>query len=226
MAGERILVVNMKAYESAFTPGFVEFLAGAAKRVSRETGVRVVLAPPAPLLLTALRAHSDVFAQHVDTPGLAARTGRLPVNALKLLGVKGFIVNHSEYKVTTRHIYEVVLYARDADLEALVCADTPEEAAAVAAFKPSMVAVEPPELIGTGVSVSRAKPEVITGAIKAVKRVAPGTPVLAGAGISSGEDAATAVKLGASGVLVASYVMKNAYPEKAMMALAEAMASV
>lgn len=226
MAAERVLVVNMKAYEASFRLEFVEGVAEEAARVSRETGVRVVIAPPAPLLVVALRRHQDVYAQHVDTPGLSARTGRLPVDALKLLGVKGFIVNHSEFKVSTRHLREVVSYARSVGLEALVCADTPDEAAAVAALRPSMVAVEPPELIGTGVSVSKARPEVVAKGVEAVERVAPGTPVLAGAGISGGEDAAAAVRLGASGVLVASYVAKNPRPGDALRELAEALGSV
>ncbi len=226
MATERILVVNMKAYEASFRVDVVEALAAAASKAERETGVRVVIAPPAPLLLPALRIHKGVYAQHVDTPGLSARTGRLPVEALRLLGVEGFIINHSEYKVSLRHLREVIARAAELGLESLVCADTPEEAAAVAALRPSMVAVEPPELIGTGVSVSKARPGVITGAVEAVQRVAPETPVLAGAGISSGEDAAAAVRFGASGVLVASYVVKHKNPSMALRELAEALTSV
>jgi len=224
--GAPILVVNMKAYRQSFTRAFVEDLAGAASRVSGETGVRVIIAPPAPLLHAALSKHDDVYAQHVDAPGLGARTGRLPADALHLLGVKGFILNHSEYKVDTRHLREALAHASASGLESLVCADTPGEAAAVAALRPSMVAVEPPELIGTGVSVSRAKPEVIAEAVRAVERVAPGTPVLAGAGISGGADAAAALRLGASGVLVASYVVKNPSPLEALRELAQAMTTI
>ena len=48
-------------------------------------------------------------------------------------------------------------------------------------------------------------------------------PVLAGAGITGGDDAARAVELGSAGVLVASAVMKAADPESKMRELAEAM---
>lgn len=135
-------------------------------------------------------------------------------------------MNHSEHKVTYRHLQAVVERARELGLEVLACADTPEEAAAAALLKPAMVALEPPELIGTGIPVSRAKPEVITRGVEAVASVDRGVAVLAGAGITSGEDAKRAVELGARGVLVASAVMKAKDPYRKMLELAEAMARV
>ena len=222
MGGERLLVVNFKAYPSAFQR-FRE-IAEAASRVARETGVRVVLAVPAPLVYPVSEIHGDVYLQHVDGVPMGARTGFLPAEALGSLPARGTLINHSEHKVTLRELSRVVAAARGAGKEVLACADTPEEAAAVALLGPSMVAVEPPELIGTGVSVSRARPEVITSAVEAVHRVAPGMPVLAGAGISGPEDARRSIELGASGVLVASYVMKAPDPGERMRLLAEGLA--
>jgi triosephosphate isomerase len=71
-----------------------------------------------------------------------------------------------------------------------------------------MIAVEPPELIGTGIPVSKAKPEVVSGTVELVKRVNPKVVVLCGAGITAGEDVAAALRLGAEGVLVASGIVK------------------
>jgi len=217
-----VLVVNFKAYEQGFRR-FAE-IARAAARVSGETGVRVVLAVPAPLVFPVSEIHGDVYLEHVDPVGFGAHTGFLPGESLALLPVRGTLLNHSEHKVTYRHVQAAVRAVRAAGREVLVCADTPEEAAAMALLEPSMVAVEPPELIGTGVSVSRARPELITKAVEAVRRVAPGVPVLAGAGISGPEDAEKAVRLGAAGVLVASYVMKAADPGERMRLLAEGLA--
>ncbi|PIX31833.1 triose-phosphate isomerase, partial [Candidatus Bathyarchaeota archaeon CG_4_8_14_3_um_filter_42_8] len=68
--------------------------------------------------------------------------------------------------------------------------------------------IEPPELIGTGIPVSKAKPEVVTDTIKLVRKVNPTVTILCGAGISHGDDVAVALRLGTQGVLVASGIVK------------------
>ena len=215
----RLLVVNMKAYENAFGPGAREL----AREASRVEGVRVILAAPALVALKIAEIHPDVYVQHVDAVGYGAFTGFLPPEALRAEGIRGALVNHSEHKVRLKELAELIPRARELGLEVLACADTPAEAAALAALSPTSIAVEPPELIGTGISVSKARPEVIEGAVRAVRRIAE-IPVLAGAGISSGEDARRAVELGASGVLVASMVMKAKSPREKLRELAEALA--
>jgi triosephosphate isomerase len=84
-----------------------------------------------------------------------------------------------------------------------------------------VVAVEPPELIGTGRPVSKVKPEVVRDAVSGVHGVNPDVRVFCGAGISSGEDARVALELGAEGVLVASCVTKAEDPRMAALDLAE-----
>jgi triosephosphate isomerase len=55
-----------------------------------------------------------------------------------------------------------------------------------------------------------------------VKRVNAEVVVLCGAGITSGEDVAAAMRLGTEGVLVASGIVKAKNPYKVMMGFAEA----
>ncbi len=221
---ERILVVNYKTYPTAFGAEAVA-IAREASRLSSRLPVRIILAPPAPMVKPVMEAHSDVYLQHVDPLGLGAHTGSLPAPAARLLGVRGSLINHSEKKMVLRDVAAAVEALRRDGLEALVCADTPAEASAAAYLEPSMIAVEPPELIGTGIPVSKAKPEVITESLEAVRRVNPHIPLLAGAGISAPEDAVRAIELGASGVLVASIVMKSKDPPASLRALAEALAT-
>ncbi|RLG06224.1 MAG: triose-phosphate isomerase, partial [Thaumarchaeota archaeon] len=87
---------------------------------------------------------------------------------------------------------------------------------------PEILAIEPPELIGTGIPVSKAKPEVVTGAVEAVKRINPRVHVLCGAGISTGDDVAKAIELGTEGVLLASAYVKAKDPKKLLSGMAEA----
>jgi triosephosphate isomerase len=219
---ELVLAVNMKAYRQAFGAPARD-LARAARRVAGDTGVRVILVAPLLNAATLASIHEDVYAQHADPVGFGAHTGFTPPEALGEEGVRGVMVNHSEHKMLYRDVARVVDSAKSAGLEVLVCADTPGEAAGLAYLPVDFIAVEPPELIGTGIPVSKARPEVVTESVEAVGRVRSGLPVLAGAGITGGEDAARAVALGASGVLVASAVMKASSPEEKMRELAEAM---
>ncbi len=92
---------------------------------------------------------------------------------------------------------------------------------AAATLKPEMIAVEPPDLIGTGIPVSKAKPEVVTGAVELVKQVNPNVITLCGAGITKGKDVAAALRLGTEGVLVASGVVKANNPYKVLLEFAQ-----
>lgn len=220
----RVLAVNMKTYPSAFGSKGEEIVR-LASTVSKETGVRVIVVAPIIASGRLARLYSDIYIQHADPVGLGAHTGYTPVAAAAREGVRGVMINHSEHKMIYRDVARVVEAAKSEGLEVLACADTPGEAAGLAYLGPDMIAVEPPELIGSGIPVSRARPEVITQGVEAVKRVSTDIEVLAGAGITGGEDARRSVQLGASGVLVASAVMKARDPYRKMLELAEALAN-
>jgi triosephosphate isomerase len=83
-------------------------------------------------------------------------------------------------------------------------------------LEPDYVAVEPPELIGSGIPVSKANPSVIRDSVDAVKRIAPNVGVLCGAGITHGEDLRSALELGSIGVLLASGIIKAKDQRKAL----------
>jgi triosephosphate isomerase len=94
----------------------------------------------------------------------------------------------------------------------VVCTNNEVTSAAAAALGPAYVAIEPPELIGSGVSVSKANPEIIKRSVALVHAVSPKVKVLTGAGIQSGECVKIAVDLGTDGVLLASSVVKSKEP--------------
>ncbi|RLE95293.1 MAG: triose-phosphate isomerase [Thermoprotei archaeon] len=214
-----LILINFKAYSQSSGKKAVE-LAKVAEKVYKETGVLVAVAPQlTDLALVAQSVEIPVFSQHVDdvTPG--AHTGHVTLEAIKDAGAVGTLLNHSEKRIRIDQIDSIVKRAKELGLVTCICANTPEVSAAVAAVNPTMVAIEPPELIGTGIPVSKAKPEIITKTLELVKKVNPEVAVLCGAGISSGEDVAAAVKLGTVGVLVASGVVKAKDWYKAIMDL-------
>jgi triosephosphate isomerase len=218
-----ILIINLKTYERGLGEAALR-LATIAENVSNDTGVCIAIAPQFTDLATMTKeVRIPIFAQHIDPILPGSHTGHILPEAVKAAGAVGTLINHSERQLSLKAIQDSVERAKDVELLSLVCADTPEKTSEVASLKPDMVAIEPPELIGTGIPVSKAKPEIVERAVNLVRNRDSTIPVLCGAGISKGEDVAAALRLGAQGVLLASGVVKAKNQRKAMLDLVEAL---
>ena len=213
---EPIIAINFKTYIEA-TGERALAIAKAAEKVWKETGITIVVAPQlADLYRIAQEVEIPVFAQHIDPIKPGSHTGHVLPEAVKEAGAVGTLLNHSENRMVLADLEASIRRAEEVGLITMVCSNNPAVSAAVAALGPDYVAVEPPELIGTGIPVSKAKPEVITDTVELVRKVNPEVKVLTGAGISTGEDVKKALELGSVGVLLASGVTKAKDPEKAI----------
>ncbi len=219
-----VLAINFKTYKTSYGSRALS-IAREADLIAKEYSglVRVILLPPATEIVRVANAisYSSVFAQHVDPVDEGAYTGHVTAEMVKEAGAVGVMLNHSERRLRLDEISFILGKARKLGLETLACADTPEVAAAVSVLNPSMLAIEPPELIGTGIPVSKAKPEVVTGTVSKVRELNKEVTILTGAGITTGDDVAAAIKLGTQGVLVASAVMKAQDPAKVIKEMVE-----
>jgi triosephosphate isomerase len=209
------VLVNLKAY-----PCDPVAVATAAADVADDTGVRVAVAPQTAHLRSVADTGVETWAQHVSPVEAGSRTGSILADAVADAGAAGTLLNHSERRLKLADVDASLRAAERAGLETVVCANNPRQIAAAAALEPDAVAVEPPELIGTGTPVSTADPGVVTGSVEAARDVGD-VPVLCGAGISTGDDLAAAADLGAEGVLLASGVAKADDPAAALRALVE-----
>jgi triosephosphate isomerase len=202
------ILVNFKTYLEATGKRAVK-LAKKAEKVSRETMVQIGVAPQftdiAPI---AESVEIPVFAQHIDPIEPGSFTGHVSAEAVKEAGAVGTLINHSERQLRLSEIDAAIRIARRKELVSVVCANNQGISAAVAALNPDVVAIEPPELIGTRIPVSKAKPEIVKATVELVRKVNQKVIILCGAGISQGDDVAAALKLGTQGVLVASAVVK------------------
>lgn len=205
------VLVNLKAYDTD-----PEAVAEAAAVVDRTTDVRVGVAPQTATLGLLAETDAELWAQHISPVEHGSHTGSTLPEAVAETGATGTLLNHSERRVTLDHIDTAIRSAARAGLETVVCANTPNQIAAVTALGPDAVAVEPPELIGSGVPVSRADPDVVRDAVNAAERVDPSVSVLCGAGISEADDVIAAEELGAEGVLLASGIAKAEDPAAAL----------
>lgn len=216
-----LILVNFKTYLEAAGKNAVK-LAKTIETVSLKTGICVGLAPQfvdiAPLAHT---VSVPIFAQHIDPIEAGSFTGHVLPESIRTAGAVGTLINHSERRLRLADVDTAIQQSRRVGLTSVVCANNQAVSAAVATLGPDMIAVEPPELIGTGVPVSKAKPEVVKDTVKAVKQIDPNVVILCGAGITRADDVAAALKLGTEGVLVASGVVKAKDPYKVLSEFAE-----
>lgn len=217
------IVVNAKVYDEVTGAARVLRLARACRAVARASGAVIALAPPQVELSNLARSKPGIvlYAQHVDAVPPGVGTGWVTVQAAAAAGAVGSILNHAEHKLDHDVVGATVRRLHAAGLASLVCADSLDEACRLAAFRPRMIAIEPPELIGGDVSVTTADPGIVSHAVQAVRDISPRTKVLCGAGVKSGADVAAARKLGAFGVLLASGVVKAKDPAIALRYLAD-----
>ncbi|WP_227354348.1 triose-phosphate isomerase [Haladaptatus salinisoli] len=210
------VLVNLKAY-----PCDPIEIAEAARDVSEERDVDVAVAPQAAHLSRVAETGVETWGQHVSPVERGSHTGSTLAEAVADAGATGTLLNHSERRLKLADIDAGLDAAERVGLGTTVCANNPEQVGAVAALGPDAVAVEPPELIGTGTPVSKADPDVVTDAVAAAEAVDDDVSVFCGAGISTGEDLVAARELGAEGVLLASGVAKADDPTAALESLVE-----
>lgn len=217
-----IIIVNFKTYLEATGQRAVK-LAKQAEKVSKETGAYIVVAPQhTDIALVAEAVEIPVFAQHIDPVSPGSHTGHVLADAVIEAGAVGTLINHSEKQMKLANIDMVIKIAAEKDLISCVCTNNPPISAAVAYLAPDIISIEPPELIGSGVAVSKAKPEEVSNTVKLVRKVNTDAILLCGAGISHGEDVAVALKLRTQGVLVASAIVKAKDPYSILREFADA----
>jgi len=211
---EPIIVVNLKTYPEASGKSALN-IAKIAESIVKETGRKIIIAPPQPDLALICSSVSI----HVDNVKPGNTTGFVPPESAKAAGAKGTIINHSEHRLVHADIEELVERCKALGLVTIVCTNNIRVSRATAMFHPDYVAVEPPELIGGNVSVTDANPEIVSGAAAAIRSVAEGVGILTGAGVKNGRDVAKAIELGTDGVLLASGVAKAKDPKAVLLDL-------
>ena len=202
-----LIVVNFKTYASA-SGATAETLAVAME--AHSNGPARMVAVVSAFDLEAVRRVApslEVWSQHLDPVGQGGFTGWLEPKTAIHRGAQGTIINHAEHKVEMDHVQRLLPQLPE-DFPVCGCAADLEEAKSLAEMGPTFIAVEPPELIGGDISVTTADPSIVSDTVAVVKATNPDVRVLCGAGVKNGQDVATAIKLGAEGVLLASGVTK------------------
>jgi triosephosphate isomerase len=216
----RPLIINFKNYEEVSADKAIK-LAEAARHVAEKLKIEIIVAPPQPVLaLIAKSVQIPVICQHVDNEKIGPSTGFIVPEMAKSYGAVGSLINHSEHRIDMSSIRSLVERMRKIGMASIVCAQEPHEVVEISTFHPDFIAIEPPELIGSGRAVSKENPAIIT---KSVQGAGSRSSVICGAGITDKDDVAKAMELGSQGILAASGIVKADSWERKITELASGM---
>ncbi len=202
-----MFIINCKNYEEIAGYKIIKFVK-IAEKISKKYKIKIAVAPPQHLIGLVSNSTIPIFAQHVDNSKIGSTTGFVIPELLKKSKVSGSLINHSEHRISEKEIKELVLRLKELKMISVVCVKDVAEAKKYAKLNPDYIAIEPPELIGSGKAVSKERPELITRSVAAVNSAHNKTKLLCGAGIISGYDVTKALELGSKGILVASGIIK------------------
>jgi triosephosphate isomerase len=210
-----LFIINFKNYNEISGSNAIK-LAKVASKIAKNYKIKIAVCPPQHLLSEIAKIPVTVFAQHLDVSQAGSTTGFVVPEIVHRSKIHGSLINHSEHRIPSKNITELVSRLKALDMISIVCVKDVDEAEEYSKLNPDYIAIEPPELIGTGKAVSKERPEVITNSVKAVKSARNSTQLLCGAGIVSGGDVTRALELGTKGILVASGIVKAKNWEKAI----------
>ena len=217
---KRPLIINFKNYEEVSADRAIN-LAESARQVAEKLKIEIVVAPPQPALaLIAKKIQIPVICQHVDNEKMGPGTGFVVPEIAKSYGAIGSLINHSEHRIEMSSIASLVERMRKLGMVSIVCAQEPNEVVEISILQPDFIAIEPPELIGSGRAVSKENPAIIT---KSIQGAGSRSSIICGAGITDKYDVAKAMELGSQGILVASGIVKANSWEKKIAELASGM---
>ena len=174
-------------------------IAKAADNAAAEYDIDVLMILPCVDLRYVAEQTSNLklIASHMDAIHPGRGTAYILPEALAEAGAYGVMLNHCEMPMSLSAIKRSISRAREVELISLVCADTIEQATALALLGPDIVCPEPPERIGTAQCVSMEYVKISTAAIHAVN---PQVIVEQAAGIRTPDQVYQFARAGAQGI--------------------------
>jgi len=204
-----LIIINCKNYLEVAGEKIVE-LSEIAKDISNSNNVQIMIAPPQnSLFYLSQFVKLPLICQHIDYEKIGATTGFIIPELAKSYGASGSLINHSEHRIEYEVIQNLVERLRQLNMTSIVCASSSQEVGKFARLHPDMIAIEPPELIGTGKAVSKVNPSIITESVKEAGKYSDNIKVICGAGIVDKTDIKSAINLGSQGILLASGLIKS-----------------
>lgn len=173
-------------------------LALAADKLAEEYDVDIFFTAPFADLAN-IKSHTKnlkITAQHMDPLVPGRGMGFVLPESLKAVGVDAVFLNHAEHSLKLTDLVKAIKRAKELGIITIVCADSIEEAVAIAMLGPDILLCEPTDLIGTGKTSSF---DYINETTSKIKEINKDILVMQAAGITSGEDVYQTIIHGADG---------------------------
>lgn len=154
--------------------------------------------------------HLIVLAPYMDTLRPGRGMADILPEALKAAGAQGVVINHCEKPMSLPQMKKTIDRARELDFLVFACADTLEEAKAIAQLHPDIINPEPSAIIGGGNGVSPM--DYVKDSIRVIKEIYPDILVEQAAGITNGQQVYDFIMAGSEAAGAASGIMNAKDP--------------
>lgn len=152
-----------------------------------------------------------VMAPYMDNIRPGRGMGLVLPESLKAAGAAGVVINHCEKPMALSDVKGCIDRCRELELLSFVCADSTDEAMAIAQLHPDIINPEPSQLIGTGTSVDLGYVKRTVGAIKQIDSA---ILIEIAAGIGKAEDVYRYILAGSDAAGASSGILNSADPTK------------
>ena len=187
-------------------------LAQAADAASEKYKVDIIFTCP----LVELRRVAEntknlkVFCTYMDTLRPGRGCADILPEGVKDAGAIGVMINHCEKPMSLPQMKLTIDRARELDMLVFACADTLDEAKAIAQLHPDIINPEPSEIIGGGNGVSPMA--YVKDSIKVIKEIDNNIMVEQAAGITNGQQVYDFIMAGSEAAGAASGIMNAKDP--------------
>ncbi len=151
-----------------------------------------------------------VLAPYMDTLRPGRGMADILPEGLKAAGAKGVVINHCEKPMSLPQMKATIDRARELDFLVFACADTLDEAKAIANLHPDIINPEPTDIIGGGKGASPMA--YVRDSIKVIKEIDPDIMVEQAAGITNGDQVYDFIMAGSEAAGAASGIMNAEDP--------------
>ena len=184
----------------------------AADKAAKKYDIDVLFITPAVEIRRVVEntKHLIVLAPYMDTLRPGRGMADILPEGLKAAGAQGVVINHCEKPMSLPQMKATIDRARELDFIVFACADTLEEAKAIAQLHPDIINPEPSAIIGGGNGVTPM--DYVMDSIREIKAIYPDIMVEQAAGITCGEQVYDFIMAGSEAAGAASGIMKAADP--------------
>ncbi len=187
-------------------------LAKAADRFAEKYDIDVLFFTPALEVRRVAENTKNLFVMctYMDTLRPGRGCADILPEGVKAAGACGVMINHCEKPMSLPQMKKTIERARELDMYVFACADTLDEAKAIANLHPDIINPEPSEIIGGGNGASPMS--YVMDSIRVIKAIDPNIMVEQAAGITCGKEVYDFIMAGSAAAGAASGIMNAEDP--------------